>query len=157
MGQPRTTDRSYGVVFFAQRALMPASKAVLLMELVLHLAPRVPKRCRSRKKEGFVVIHNKHTMTGTIIKVVADRGFGFIKPAEGDKELFFHARSVVGDTVFDELKENDAVTYDIEEGPKGPAATNVAKSDAPAAAPAAGGDDDAASDAPAEEAPAEAA
>ena len=75
-------------------------------------------------------------MTGTIVKIVDDRGFGFIKPAEGDKELFFHARSVVGDTVFDDLRENDSVTFDIEEGPKGPAATNVAKSDAPAPAAA---------------------
>ena len=88
-------------------------------------------------------------MQGSIVKIVDDRGFGFIKPAEGDKELFFHARSVVGDTVFDELKEGDAVNYDIEEGPKGPAATNVSKSDA--AAPAAS-DDDASDDAATEEA-----
>ncbi len=82
-------------------------------------------------------------MTGSIVKVVDDRGFGFIKPAEGDKELFFHARSVVGETVFDDLREGDIVNFDIEEGPKGPAATNVSKSDAPA--PAA--NDDAADDA----------
>lgn len=87
-------------------------------------------------------------MKGTIAKVVEDRGFGFIKPEEGDKELFFHARSVVGDVVFDDLREGDAVVFDVEEGPKGPAATNVAKDDA--AAPAA--NDDAAADAPAEDA-----
>jgi len=66
-------------------------------------------------------------MKGSIAKIVADRGFGFIKPEEGEKELFFHARSVVGDIVFDDLKEQDEVTFDIEEGPKGPAAINVAK------------------------------
>lgn len=67
-------------------------------------------------------------MKGTIAKIVSDRGFGFIKPeAEGDKDLFFHARSVVGDTVYDDLREGDAVTYEVEEGPKGPAAINVAK------------------------------
>ena len=87
-------------------------------------------------------------MQGTIVKIVDDRGFGFIKPAEGDKELFFHARSVVGDTVFDELRENDAVTFDIEEGPKGPAATNVERS---AAAPQAA-NDNVADETPAEEA-----
>ena len=74
-------------------------------------------------------------MQGTIVKIVSDRGFGFIKPAEGDKELFFHARSVVGDTVFDDLRENDAVTYELEDGPKGPAAVDVAKAEG--AAPAA--------------------
>lgn len=68
--------------------------------------------------------------TGTIAKIIEDKGFGFIKPVEGDKDLFFHARSVVGDVIFDDMREGDAVTFDIEEGPKGPAATNVAKSDA---------------------------
>ncbi len=70
---------------------------------------------------------SKNKMKGSIAKIVADRGFGFIKPEEGEKELFFHARSVVGDIVFDDLKEQDEVTFDIEEGPKGPAAINVAK------------------------------
>ncbi len=66
-------------------------------------------------------------MTGTIAKLVTDRGFGFIKPDEGEKELFFHARSVVGEGVYDDLQEQDKVTFDIEEGPKGPAAINVVK------------------------------
>jgi len=67
-------------------------------------------------------------MKGTIAKIVSDRGFGFIKPeTDGGKDLFFHARSVVGDTVFDDLKEGDAITYEIEDGQKGPAAVNVAK------------------------------
>ena len=67
-------------------------------------------------------------MTGIIIKIVDDRGFGFIKPDEGDKELFFHARSME-EGAFDELKENDNVTFDIEEGPKGPAAVDVQKAE----------------------------
>lgn len=66
-------------------------------------------------------------MTGTIVKKIEDKGFGFIKQEGGDKDLFFHARAVVGDVVFDDLNEGDAVTFDIEEGPKGPAAVNVAK------------------------------
>jgi CspA family cold shock protein len=66
-------------------------------------------------------------MTGTIVKLMTDRGFGFIKPEGGDKDLFFHARGVVGSTVYDDLREGDAVTFEVEEGPKGPSATNVAK------------------------------
>ena len=62
-------------------------------------------------------------MTGKIARVT-DRGFGFITPDEGDKDLFFHANSVEGMT-FDEVREGDAVTFDVEEGPKGPAAVNV--------------------------------
>lgn len=64
-------------------------------------------------------------MTGTIARLT-DRGFGFIKPAEGDKDVFFHARSVV-DVMYDDLREGDAVTYELEEGPKGPSAIEVRK------------------------------
>ncbi len=53
-----------------------------------------------------------------------DKGFGFIKPEEGDKDVFFHASALV-DLTFDDLKEGDVVTFDVEEGPKGPAATNI--------------------------------
>ena len=64
-------------------------------------------------------------MKGSVIRK-QDRGFGFIKPEEGDKDVFFHASALV-DTDFDSLQEGDAVTFDVEEGPKGPAATNVQK------------------------------
>jgi len=62
-------------------------------------------------------------MTGTIARLT-DRGFGFIKPAEGDKDVFFHARSLV-DVMYDDLREGETVTFDLEEGPKGPSAVNV--------------------------------
>ena len=78
-------------------------------------------------------------MRGTIIRK-RDEGYGFIKPEEGDKDVFFHATAVAEGT-FDDFDENDTVEFDIEEGPKGPAAANVTK--AAAAAPVA---DDAASD-----------
>ena len=63
-------------------------------------------------------------MTGKIARVT-DRGFGFITPDEGDKDVFFHAKDVI-DVEFNDLQDGDAVTFDVEEGPKGPAATNVA-------------------------------
>ncbi len=62
-------------------------------------------------------------MKGTIVRK-RENGYGFIKPEDGSKDVFFHAQSVV-DTTFDELQEGDAVTFDVEQGPKGPAATNV--------------------------------
>ena len=67
-------------------------------------------------------------MTGTIARTT-DRGFGFITPSEGDKDVFFHAQSLV-DCVYDDLREGDPVTFDMEEGPKGPAAVNVRKAEA---------------------------
>ncbi len=62
-------------------------------------------------------------MKGTIARVT-DRGFGFITPEGGEKDIFFHANELNGVT-FDELREGDAVTFELSDGPKGPAATNV--------------------------------
>lgn len=62
-------------------------------------------------------------MNGTIARLT-DRGFGFIKPAEGEKDVFFHARSLV-DVMYDDLREGDSVSFTVEEGPKGAAAVDV--------------------------------
>jgi cold shock protein len=64
-------------------------------------------------------------MTGKIARVT-DRGFGFITPDDGAKDVFFHAKDLNG-VEFNDLKEGEAVTFDIVEGPKGPAAANVAR------------------------------
>ena len=65
-------------------------------------------------------------MKGTIA-LKRDEGYGFIKQDDGgDKDVFFHASSVA-EPGFDDLQPGDAVTFDVEEGPKGPAATNVTK------------------------------
>lgn len=63
-------------------------------------------------------------MTGTIKKIVADKGFGFITAAGLEKDLFFHSNSLV-DVTFDDLREGDAVSFDTEDTPKGKSATNV--------------------------------
>jgi cold shock protein len=62
-------------------------------------------------------------MTGSIVRK-RDNGYGFIKPDDGGKDVFFHAQALV-DVAFDDLQEGDQVTFDIEQGPKGPAAGNV--------------------------------
>lgn len=66
-------------------------------------------------------------MKGSIVRK-RDEGYGFIKPEEGDKDVFFHASALV-DIDFDSLNEGDKVTFEMEEGPKGPAAANIQKSD----------------------------
>lgn len=48
--------------------------------------------------------------TGTIKKLVNDRGFGFIQQTDGT-DLFFHRSSVTG-TGFDQLSEGQAVSYE---------------------------------------------
>jgi CspA family cold shock protein len=62
-------------------------------------------------------------MKGTIKKIM-DRGFGFIAPEQGGKDIFFHSNSLVG-VQFTELREGDAVTYETEDTEKGKNAVNV--------------------------------
>lgn len=63
-------------------------------------------------------------MNGTI-KTKKDRGFGFITREGAEaKDLFFHSKDLVG-VLFDELQVGAAVTFDVEEGPKGLSAKNV--------------------------------
>jgi len=63
-------------------------------------------------------------MTGIIKRLQTEKGFGFITPDGGDKDVFFHSSSLVG-VSFDQLHEGDKVTFDTEESDKGPRATNV--------------------------------
>ncbi|HEV2124292.1 MAG TPA: cold shock domain-containing protein [Chloroflexota bacterium] len=56
--------------------------------------------------------------TGTIVRVVRDRGFGFIQ-AEDGKEIFFHATGVTGNTPFDYLNEGQRVSFDKEQDTRG--------------------------------------
>jgi cold shock protein len=62
--------------------------------------------------------------TGTIKKVVADRGFGFITAAD-EKEYFFHRGALDASLDFDRLIGGETVEFEIEASPKGPRAANV--------------------------------
>jgi CspA family cold shock protein len=62
--------------------------------------------------------------TGTIKKVVADRGFGFIT-ADDDKEYFFHRSGLEASLDFDRLVGGEKVEFEIESSPKGPRAARV--------------------------------
>lgn len=61
--------------------------------------------------------------TGTIKKLVRERGFGFIQGQDG-RELFFHRSALPGEG-FDALAEGQAVEFAVEKGDKGPRAVNV--------------------------------
>ena len=65
-----------------------------------------------------------HVTTGTIKKVVADRGFGFIA-AEDGKEYFFHRGGLDSSLDFDRLMGGEKVNFEIEQSPKGPRANRV--------------------------------
>jgi CspA family cold shock protein len=61
-----------------------------------------------------------------VIKTLTDRGFGFISREGETKDLFFHSKELNGVT-FEELKVGDVVSFEVVDGEKGPAATNVSR------------------------------
>jgi len=65
-----------------------------------------------------------HMTTGTIKKVVSDRGFGFIA-ADDAKEYFFHRSALDSSLDFDRLGGGEKVEFEIESSPKGPRAANI--------------------------------
>jgi len=62
--------------------------------------------------------------TGTVKWFNDAKGYGFIQPAEGGKDLFVHHSQIAGEG-FKTLAEGAKVSYDAESGPKGPNAANV--------------------------------
>ncbi|KFD23958.1 transcription antiterminator/RNA stability regulator CspE [Yokenella regensburgei] len=63
-------------------------------------------------------------MTGLVKWFNADKGFGFISPTDGSKDVFVHFSAIQSDN-FRTLFEGQKVQFSIESGPKGPAAGNV--------------------------------
>jgi CspA family cold shock protein len=64
--------------------------------------------------------------TGTVKWFSDDKGFGFITPDEGSRDLFVHHSNISADG-YRSLAEGAKVSYEEEAGPKGPKAVNVIK------------------------------
>jgi CspA family cold shock protein len=62
--------------------------------------------------------------TGTVKRVISERGFGFIVAPDGN-EYFFHKDGLSSTLDFDRLVGGESVSFDVESGPKGPRAVRV--------------------------------
>src|SRR5438270_99943 len=79
---------------------------------IVHHHPKSSTETRTMRGKGTVKWFNN------------DKGFGFITPEDGSKDLFVHHSAIQG-SGFKSLAEGAKVSYDPEQGAKGPAAANV--------------------------------
>ena len=61
---------------------------------------------------------------GTVKWFSDQKGYGFITPEDGSKDLFVHHTAIRGEG-FKSLRDGQSVEFEVSQGPKGPQATNV--------------------------------
>jgi len=64
-------------------------------------------------------------MTGTIKKIMRQKGFGFITPDDGSEDVFFHRGSLAPRHQIEDLNEGDSVQFQVRKGDKGPVALDL--------------------------------
>jgi CspA family cold shock protein len=64
-------------------------------------------------------------LTGTIKRIIRDKGFGFITPDDGSEDVFFHRSRLGPRAQLEDLREGDQVEFQVRPGEKGPQAFDV--------------------------------
>jgi CspA family cold shock protein len=118
-----------GPLRFAERPGSPRSSA--------HRSPR-SNRIRIQAGSGCSPASDRHSKstqqieskekkdmaTGTVKFFNSEKGFGFITPTDGEKDVFVHYSNISGDG-YRSLEEGQQVEFDLAQGRKGPEAQNV--------------------------------
>ena len=110
----------------AARAARQKKKRMIAVPRRRRLGRRTNLSSGRDSRLWHTTIHHKDTINETTngtIKRITDKGFDFITTLEGT-EYFFHQSGCTG-TRFDDLREGQAVSFTVGEGPKGPRAENV--------------------------------
>jgi CspA family cold shock protein len=77
--------------------------------------------CQAR----LCVLEEENRMTGTIKKIIREKGFGFISPDDGSDDVFFHRGSLAPRGQLEDLNEGDSVQFQSRKGDKGPVAFDL--------------------------------
>jgi CspA family cold shock protein len=103
----------------------------------LHLRPQDPSKKRGKRRNHLKasefwkpVVEKKENQrmskTGKIKWFNDAKGFGFVTPDDGSKDVFVHFSSIQGEG-FKSLAEGDKIEFEVQESDKGPKAANVRK------------------------------
>ena len=64
-------------------------------------------------------------MTGSVKKIIRQKGYGFIVPDDGSDDIFFHRGSLAPRVEFEDINEGDTVQFQTRKGEKGPVAFDL--------------------------------
>jgi CspA family cold shock protein len=78
----------------------------------------------SSTSKEFIMANNGNTETGIVKWFNEGKGFGFIAPEQGGKDLFAHFKEIRGEG-FKSLTEGQRVEFEVTQGQKGPQASNI--------------------------------
>ena len=113
-----------GAVALLEGATAPGTR----VQHTLH-APRCPcpsGRGSRRRSRVASLRRREDIMThGTVKWFNAEKGFGFIAPADGGPDVFAHYSAIAETGGYRSLDENQQVEFDVTQGPKGPQASNI--------------------------------